>query len=325
MGELVLLRRGAQRDARRSGSRWPGCAGLTARGQRRAVTSNASSSRAARSIPDVQARDDGGWRGPPPGRLRDAHEAVRGAHRGSRRSAGGRGDPASRRARASCRRAAVSHRFCSTRGRARPGRAWRVGPPPGAGGSGRRGRPSRAARHGPARRIFDRPARGRGVSSWSTSPGRWRSTGPSSRRCSPPPRGARPRVLPSLRGRQACRTPGSSRTGDARRRVVPPGNVGNGVDGPALRFALSSRRGREPVIWVCDGQVTDSERPRRRWLSPRSAPGWSSGTGSDGARPCREALRLLRARGPGRVRRGPGPWPGGCRRHSRIVELRSDG
>jgi hypothetical protein len=39
---------------------------------------------------------------------------------------------------------------------------------------------------------------------------------------------------------------------------VPPGNVGNGVDGPALRFALSARRGREPVVWVCDGQVTDS-------------------------------------------------------------------
>lgn len=36
------------------------------------------------------------------------------------------------------------------------------------------------------------------------------------------------------------------------------GNVGNGVDGPALRAALRRRRGREPVLWVCDGQVTDS-------------------------------------------------------------------
>jgi len=38
----------------------------------------------------------------------------------------------------------------------------------------------------------------------------------------------------------------------------PAGNVGNGVDGPALRWALSLRRGREPVVWVTDGQVTDS-------------------------------------------------------------------
>jgi hypothetical protein len=38
----------------------------------------------------------------------------------------------------------------------------------------------------------------------------------------------------------------------------PAGNVGNGVDGPALRFALARRRGREPVVWVTDGQVTDA-------------------------------------------------------------------
>ncbi len=38
----------------------------------------------------------------------------------------------------------------------------------------------------------------------------------------------------------------------------PAGNIGNGVDGPVLRYALMVRRGREPVIWVCDGQVTDS-------------------------------------------------------------------
>ncbi len=38
----------------------------------------------------------------------------------------------------------------------------------------------------------------------------------------------------------------------------PAGNVGNGVDGPALRFALARRRGTEPVVWVTDGQVTDA-------------------------------------------------------------------
>ncbi len=41
-------------------------------------------------------------------------------------------------------------------------------------------------------------------------------------------------------------------------RTVRGGNVGNGVDGPALRFALQRRRPGERVIWVCDGQVTDS-------------------------------------------------------------------
>lgn len=39
--------------------------------------------------------------------------------------------------------------------------------------------------------------------------------------------------------------------------TVRSGNVGNGVDGPALRFALSKRKHNEPVIWVCDGAVTD--------------------------------------------------------------------
>jgi hypothetical protein len=38
----------------------------------------------------------------------------------------------------------------------------------------------------------------------------------------------------------------------------PSGNVGNGVDGPVLHWALSRRQAREPVIWVSDGQVTDS-------------------------------------------------------------------
>ncbi len=41
--------------------------------------------------------------------------------------------------------------------------------------------------------------------------------------------------------------------------VVPPrGHVGNGVDGPALAWALRRRRPGEAVVWVTDGQVTDS-------------------------------------------------------------------
>jgi hypothetical protein len=39
---------------------------------------------------------------------------------------------------------------------------------------------------------------------------------------------------------------------------VPRGNGGNGVDGPALRFAASLRRRGDPFIWVCDGYVTDA-------------------------------------------------------------------
>jgi len=42
-----------------------------------------------------------------------------------------------------------------------------------------------------------------------------------------------------------------------------PHNVGNGVDGPALRFGLSKRRNNEPVIWVCDGNVTDGQSDSR--------------------------------------------------------------
>lgn len=38
-----------------------------------------------------------------------------------------------------------------------------------------------------------------------------------------------------------------------------PRNGGNGVDGPALRFALNKRRNNEPIIWVCDGDVTDGD------------------------------------------------------------------
>lgn len=40
---------------------------------------------------------------------------------------------------------------------------------------------------------------------------------------------------------------------------VREGGRGNGVDGPALRFALSKRKHNEPVIWVCDGMVTDGK------------------------------------------------------------------
>ena len=36
------------------------------------------------------------------------------------------------------------------------------------------------------------------------------------------------------------------------------GNIGNGVDGPVLRWALRHARRGEPVVWVTDGQVTDS-------------------------------------------------------------------
>ena len=39
---------------------------------------------------------------------------------------------------------------------------------------------------------------------------------------------------------------------------VPSGNVGNGVDGPILRWAVAQRRAGEPIVWVSDGQVTDS-------------------------------------------------------------------
>lgn len=38
----------------------------------------------------------------------------------------------------------------------------------------------------------------------------------------------------------------------------PAGNVGNGVDGPALEWAIRLRRPGERLIWVSDGQVTDA-------------------------------------------------------------------
>ena len=39
---------------------------------------------------------------------------------------------------------------------------------------------------------------------------------------------------------------------------IREGRSGNGVDGPALRFAINKRRSSEPLIWVCDGMVTDA-------------------------------------------------------------------
>ena len=45
---------------------------------------------------------------------------------------------------------------------------------------------------------------------------------------------------------------------------VRPGNGGNGVDGPALAFALSKRKKGEPFIWLCDGYVTDGQSDNQR-------------------------------------------------------------
>jgi hypothetical protein len=39
---------------------------------------------------------------------------------------------------------------------------------------------------------------------------------------------------------------------------IPSGNIGNGVDGAVLEWALKRRRNAEPIVWVTDGQVTDS-------------------------------------------------------------------
>lgn len=41
--------------------------------------------------------------------------------------------------------------------------------------------------------------------------------------------------------------------------IVPRGNGGNGVDGPALLFAIGRHRVGSPLIWVCDGYVTDDQ------------------------------------------------------------------
>lgn len=41
--------------------------------------------------------------------------------------------------------------------------------------------------------------------------------------------------------------------------AIRGGNGGNGVDGPALEFAVKKRKRNEPIIWVCDGLVTDAD------------------------------------------------------------------
>jgi hypothetical protein len=110
----------------------------------------------------------------------------------------------------------------------------------------------------PQRRIFDRPARGRGGVVVVDQSGSMALTeaqleellaaapGAFVLGYSHPPgaEGVPNAWVLANRGRAASR--------------VPTGNVGNGVDGPALRLALSARRGREPMIWICDGQVTDA-------------------------------------------------------------------
>ena len=39
---------------------------------------------------------------------------------------------------------------------------------------------------------------------------------------------------------------------------IPSGNIGNGVDGAVLEWALRRRKHSEPIVWVTDGQVTDA-------------------------------------------------------------------
>jgi hypothetical protein len=51
---------------------------------------------------------------------------------------------------------------------------------------------------------------------------------------------------------------------------IPHGNGGNGVDGPALQFALKLRKKGEPFIWVCDGYVTVSDDN----MAPKSLQKW---------------------------------------------------
>ena len=40
--------------------------------------------------------------------------------------------------------------------------------------------------------------------------------------------------------------------------TIPSGNIGNGVDGSVLAWAIRRRHHNEPIVWVTDGQVTDS-------------------------------------------------------------------
>lgn len=59
---------------------------------------------------------------------------------------------------------------------------------------------------------------------------------------------------------------------DGRRvRDLPTGNVGNGVDGPVLAWAVAHRRPGDVVVWVTDGQVTDSHDHPSRDLSRECA------------------------------------------------------
>jgi len=46
--------------------------------------------------------------------------------------------------------------------------------------------------------------------------------------------------------------------GGKRAAVLPQGNVGNGCDYPIIQWATRERIASEPVVWVCDGQTTDS-------------------------------------------------------------------
>ena len=67
--------------------------------------------------------------------------------------------------------------------------------------------------------------------------------------------------------------PGVTVLGDRGCRALrwPLGNVGNGVDGPVLRYALTLRRNRDRVVWVTDGQVTDSNDHPNEGLSGECA------------------------------------------------------
>ena len=46
--------------------------------------------------------------------------------------------------------------------------------------------------------------------------------------------------------------------GGKRSKQLPQGNVGNGCDYPIMKWASKQRLASEPLVWVCDGQTTDS-------------------------------------------------------------------
>jgi hypothetical protein len=67
----------------------------------------------------------------------------------------------------------------------------------------------------------------------------------------------------SHKPRDTTATPNAFMLVKGGKRVAPDrlpdlSNVGNGVDAPALDYALYIKKGNEPVIWVCDGQTTDA-------------------------------------------------------------------